>query len=105
MTEEAKFCVESCRGWYQAFANHGKGEERSVKELLTTADLIESLSEQLDAAVRDMGMTAHCDICAHHRNNGGNCIGVSMCGQRRPRWQWRGVEVNNDAQKGSDAKS
>lgn len=59
------------------------------------ANMIEYLSAQLDAAVRDMGMTAHCDICGHHRNNGGNCIGVSMCGEHRPRWQWRGVEVEH----------
>ena len=57
------------------------------------ADLIESRSAQLDAAVRDMGMTAHCDICGHHRKNGGDCIGFSECGQHRPRWKWRGAEV------------
>lgn len=53
MTEEAKFCVKSCRDWYQAFANLGEGEKRPVKELLTTADLIESLSEQLEHVTRE----------------------------------------------------
>lgn len=90
MTEKAKRCAEICREWYQAFSNFNKGNERSVKDLLAVADLIESLSAQCEAAIRDMGMTAHCVICAHHRDNGGNCIGVSMCGEHRPRWKWRG---------------
>lgn len=92
MNEEVRKCVEICREWYQAFSKFGKGEESSVKELLEVANLIESLSAQLDAAVRDMGMTAHCDICGHHRKNGGDCIGFSECGQHRPRWKWRGAE-------------
>lgn len=49
MTDEAKRCVESCREWYQAFSNMGKGNEPSVKELLTTADLIESLAARREA--------------------------------------------------------
>lgn len=48
MTDEAKRCVESCREWYQAFSNMGKGNEPSVKELLTTADLIKSLAAELE---------------------------------------------------------
>jgi len=45
---DVKRCVESCREWYQAFSNMGKGNEPSVKELLTTADLIESLAAELE---------------------------------------------------------
>lgn len=48
MTDKARKCMESCREWYQAFSNSGKGNERSVKELLTTADLIESLCAELE---------------------------------------------------------
>lgn len=53
MNEEARKCVESCREWYQAFSNFGKGEERSVKELLAVANIIESLSAQLDQVTRE----------------------------------------------------
>lgn len=92
MTDEAKRCVEALRdninnGFLLVGGFNGSVHASEI------IDLIESLSAQLDAAVRDMGMTAHCDICGHHRNNGGNCIGVSMCGEHRPRWQWRGAEV------------
>lgn len=159
MTEEAKRCVESCHDWYQAFAERGKGEERTVKELLTTADLIESLSKQCDdqnemlhwaygilkkldkgleehgfdsfeevyaqleqvtrerdAAIRDIDEAAPCFACIRFERNGGDCIGAHVCiddilqdalgGKYADYyWQWRGVEVTNDAQKGSDAKS
>lgn len=91
MTEEARTIVGKLRC-----------AETELKEVGATyfeeddfgsaADLIESLSAHLDAAVRDMGMTAHCVICTHHRCNGGDCCGVSMCGQHRPNWKWRGVE-------------
>ena len=75
MTDEAKRCVESCREWYQAFSNKGKGNEPSVKELLTTADLIESLAAELeqvkrerDAAVEDIRKAAWCccHVCKHY---------------------------------------
>lgn len=104
MTEKAKFCVESCRDWYQAFVNCGKGEERSVKELLTTADLIESLSAQLeqvarerDAALRHIkrGYRA-CSACRYGDDTPGN---NEVCGECRlssegySEWKWGGVEM------------
>lgn len=94
MTEEARKLVNALRE--DAEWAHGNEWETPITlgdNLDTAADLIESLSAQLDAAVRDMGMTAHCVICTHHIGNGGDCCGVSMCGQHRPRWQWRGMEV------------
>ena len=36
------------REWYQAFKNFGKGNERTVKELLEAANLIESLAAELE---------------------------------------------------------
>ena len=36
------------RVWYQAFKDFGKGNESRVKELLEAADLIESMSADLD---------------------------------------------------------
>lgn len=53
MTDEAKRCVENCREWYQAFSNYGIGSERLVKDLLTTADLIESLCAELEQVKRE----------------------------------------------------
>lgn len=99
MTEEVRKCVEilrycdesgGCCGGCPSGKTNGIPNCYSISHI---ADLIESLSAQLDAAVRDMGMTAHCDICGHHRKNGGDCIGFSECGQHRPRWKWRGAEV------------
>ena len=71
------------------------------------ADLIESLSTQLeqvtrerDAAVQDINMLCQCDVCTR------------LCKYDKPNpycecadFEWRGVEVTDDAQKRSDAKS
>lgn len=53
MTDKAKRCAEICREWYQAFSNFNKGNERSVKDLLAVADMIESLSKQLEQVTRE----------------------------------------------------
>lgn len=53
MTDEAKRCAETCREWYQAFANFNRGDEQSVKDLLAVADLIESLSAELERVKRE----------------------------------------------------
>lgn len=107
MTDEVKRCVESCREWYQAFSKKGKGNEPCVKELLTTADLIESLAAELeqvkqerdglsimltsatsaaekykrerDAAVDDITESAPCFACKNFRRNGGGCKGAKSC--------------------------
>lgn len=111
MTDEAKRCVESCREWYQAFSNMGKGNEPSVKELLTTANLIESLCAELeqvkrerDAAVDDITESAPCFACKNFRRNGGECKGAKSClwamieceefGEEYTgmSWEWRGVK-------------
>ena len=36
------------REWYQAFKNFGKGDEPTVQEFLEAADLIDSMSADLD---------------------------------------------------------
>lgn len=36
------------REWYQAFKNFGKGNELTVQEFLEAADLIDSMSADLD---------------------------------------------------------
>ena len=36
------------REWYQAFKNYGKGNELTVQEFLEAADLIDSMSADLD---------------------------------------------------------
>lgn len=74
------------------------------------ANLIESLSEQLervtrerDAAIRDIGEAAPCFACIHFKRNGGDCIGAHVCiddilqdalgGKYADYyWQWRGVQ-------------
>lgn len=38
------------REWYQAFKNFGKGDEPTVQEFLEAADLIESLTAELEEA-------------------------------------------------------
>ena len=53
MTDEVKRCVESCREWYVAFSSFGKSNESSVKELLDTADMIESISAELEQVKRE----------------------------------------------------
>lgn len=113
MNEEAKRCAESCREWYQAFSNFGKGNERSVKDLLAVADLIESLSAQLDqvtrerdAAIRqqleaDKNNPSACKSCKHDEVCDGRLLACGDCDMDCPcntcidhdKWQWRGVEV------------
>ena len=39
------------REWYEAFKHFGQGNERTVKELLEAASLIEFLEAEKDAAV------------------------------------------------------
>ena len=48
------------REWYQAFKNFGKGDEPTVQELLEAADLIESLTAELEEA-KLTHRTEHCD--------------------------------------------
>lgn len=58
-----------------------------IKELLAE---VARLTDERDAAVRDMRRDSHCLQCKKHRSVGGDCLGFSMCGQDRPSWQWRG---------------
>jgi hypothetical protein len=71
------------------------------------ADLIESLQSQLSesqrrerAAIKDLSQDAHCALCKHHRSEGGDCIGVSMCAVKGMRvgWEWRGPQAGKGAE-------
>ncbi len=63
-----------------------------IKELLAE---VARLTDERDAAVRDMRRDSHCLQCKKHRSVGGDCLGFSMCGQDRPSWQWRGPCTEN----------
>lgn len=95
MTDEAKRCVETCREWYQVFVNFGRGDERSVNELLAVADLIESLSAELEQVKDERDgllkqLRGDCGICAHWQE----CVDSDFaCCHSYPNcWQWRGVQ-------------
>ena len=104
MTDEVKLYVEICREWYQAFTNFGRGDERSVKDLLVIGNMIESLAAELervklerDAAVEDLETMGearpYCGLCAHEKVG----IDEAPCGTCREgyienNWQWRGVQ-------------
>lgn len=124
MTEEAKRCVDAlrvrcrerdtCDGCPKDDYCHYHGNE-SLNDF--AAYLIESLSEQLeqvtrerDAAIRDftevMKYSENCMFCKYLSGtddeidcNKPKIMPCENC------WQWRGVEVTDDAQKGSDAES
>lgn len=79
-------------------------------------DELEQVTRERDAAIRDIDEAAPCFACIRFERNGGDCIGAHVCvddilqdalgGKYADYyWQWRGVEVTDDAQKGSDAKS
>ena len=125
MTEEAKKIVEALRICHSnedcrdcKFIDSDKDEMSCVNVLFVkAADLIESLSEQLeqvtserDAAIRDfteaMKYSESCMFCKYLSGtddevdcNKPKIMPCENC------WQWRGVEVTDNAQKGSDAKS
>ena len=111
MTDEAKRCVETCREWYQAFTNFGRGDERSVKDLLAVGNMIESLAAELeqvkrerDAAVKDIYSMKACALCKHYPN-GEQCetyfliccecdVGNCICKEcvNGEKLEWRGVK-------------
>ena len=104
MTEEAKQCVQYCREWYQAFTNKGRGDEPTVKEFLEVADLIESLSAELeqvkrerDAAVEDLSDHGMLCVLCMHENKAVDEEPCKSCSHastvnRHTNWQWRGVK-------------
>lgn len=105
MTDEAKRCVETCREWYQAFTNFGRGDERSVKDLLAVGNMIESLAAELeqvkrerDAAVEDMQKTpiTLCNACAHYHTAfpcaGGKYTDKIHLSIACSMFEWRGVK-------------
>lgn len=71
-------------------------------------DELEQVTKERDAAVETLRDAACCADCKDHATqiDSEPCKTCLMCpSQSKPNWQWRGVEVTNDAQKGSDAKS
>ena len=111
MTEEAKRCVEimherGCRGCLVkeisacVYREEGRYCDNFYHE---AADLIESLSAQLeqvtrerDVAVEALRDTACCSDCKNYATQMDSepCKTCLMCpSQSKPNWQWRGVEV------------
>ena len=112
MTKEAKQCVEIIRHCSTGndgnhckecpYLNSDTLEKPCVNILFSdAADLIESLSGQLeqvtrerDAAVKCLSEFAPCSECACYKDNGGNCSGELYCKSHDTgfAWQWRGVQ-------------
>lgn len=99
MTEEAKLAADTLRKManFKQFLAFPQDTGRIIN---ACADLIESLSAQLeqvtrerDAAVEELSYTRKCSICKKHLSEGGDCYGNHKCGNGNPDWQWRGVEV------------
>ena len=108
MTEEAKRAVEHLRGnaefqWCSdCYVGDGCGDAyHSNCHFLRIADLIESLSAELeqvkrerDAAVEDL--KGLCDVCAHRVTCDGpwcgDCDEFNGCTSPCNNWQWRGVK-------------
>ena len=95
MTEEARRLIDALR---QIDENDCEYEARDVvTNLNKAANLIESLSAQLDqvtrerdAAVEDMILGRICATCRYHNNSAtSKCAG---CLSWHSNWQWRGVE-------------
>lgn len=107
MTEEANVCMEillkaahvgssfDCHGC-PAYAACPTGTAGWNNECIfdTAADLIESLSAELeqvkrerDAAVETMAENPRCETCKHY-TPGYFCLGC----KRGDKWQWRGVK-------------
>ena len=105
MTDEVKRYVEICREWYQAFTNFGRGDERSVKDLLVIGNMIESLAAELervklerDAAVEDI--SRECHKCKHFKVLFNGCTPDYDCDysdvcRDNDHWQWRGVKEDS----------
>ena len=112
MTEEAKTCFEVLKkAAHFGVANcqlcpaypvcpTGTAGWNNECMLETTADLIESLSDQLeqvtrerDAAVEDLSAHRPCDACGFYELQGNDCMRCRRYTER-PMWEWRGVEAN-----------
>lgn len=123
MTEAANQCVEALRWSHYHDDCTDENDTCPVKDeclrcdsvlcnVRIAADLIESLSAQLeqvtrerDAAIRDIDEAAPCFACIRFERNGGDCIGAHVCiddilqdalgGKYADYyWQWRGAEAN-----------
>jgi hypothetical protein len=76
----------------------------AAEELNGTADLIESLQAQLDAAKRDIQLAAEgeiCDICTHSGEDAGDKKTACWdCTQGNPKFEWRGTQEAGKGEKG-----
>lgn len=59
--------------------------------------MLETRTKERDAAVKQLGEVALCQDCAHYKHNGGDCSGELFCMSHETgfKWQWRGVEVEH----------
>ena len=85
--------------WYANWVRMMPAKSTSEKmRNLEAADLIESLSAELEqvkrereAAIEELRRTLDCSICKHNESSGGDCDGWGRCGFSKPKWQWHGV--------------
>ena len=124
MTEEARKAVEALRICHSnedcrdcKFIDSDKDEMSCVNVLFVkAADLIESLSEQLEQVTKERDAAFRyikrgCRACSACRYGDDTPENNEVCDKCIPNpegyseWQWEGVEVTDNAQKGSDAKS
>lgn len=112
MTKEAKMVIEAMKEALDVFEKMELPfEEREFnleyESVMAIISGFEQVTRERDAAVEDMKIIRSCRQCKtwqeYFKDNGD----VSPCEDcdMYSNWQWRGVEVTNDAKKGSDAKS
>lgn len=101
VTDEAKRIVQDMREWHEAFRKYGKDGERCVKAFLDAADMIESLSAELERVKRERDRywkfieDMACDSCC------GDCDKCEVEGNDLTGWEWSGAkeekhETHND---------
>jgi len=88
MNDKVKKAADSCREWYWAFRNKGKGDEQCVRELMDAADVIEALHADLITACTSGNP---CLVCSHYkpeRNGLEKCeLNGWVCS-----WEWKGKQ-------------
>lgn len=112
MTDKAKGIVEAIKQAFDVFTAMELPIEEQKCEITRDAAMtliaeLEQVTRERDAAIK--GLHGDCWECAHRGNWEvcTDCVHFSPLDDygKKDNWQWRGVEVTNDAQKGSDAKS
>lgn len=99
MTEEARLAADTLRKManFKQFLAFPQDTGRVIN---ACADLIESLSAQLeqvtrerDAAINDLRIDKCCQFCVNDETKDKLPFACTSCGTKKSNWQWRGVEV------------